>query len=208
MNSRLRFLLVIGIALAAACGSPREEPAALGWQEDFSAPGSGWQLESDSSATATQQDGVMRVLIEAPNRLAWASAGREFGDYHLRVKATQVAGPDDNEYGILARMRDASHFYRFSISGNGYYLVSKHDGEDWSRLSGDWTLSDAINLGTASNLIEVICQGQKMTLVVNGVELVQIADAAYLQGDIGLYAGSFYETGVEIHFDDLLVTQP
>ena len=208
VSSRVQFLLLVLVALASACGGTQDGGEILAWKEDFSDPVSGWQVESDVSATVTQQDGMMRVLVDAPNRLAWASAGREFADYHLIVSATQVAGPDDNEYGVLARMRDASHFYRFSISGNGYYLVSKHDGERWTRLSPDWTVSDAIRLGAAANLIEVICQGEKMTLIVNGVELVQVADPDYLQGDIGLYAGSFYETGVEIHFDDLLVTQP
>ena len=208
MNSRLQFPWVVVVLMAVACGSRRGASAPLNWQEDFSAPASGWQVESDASAAVTQQDGVMHILIEAPNRLAWASAGREFADYHLGVLATQVAGPDDNEYGILARMADASHFYRFSISGNGYYLVSKHNGEEWSRLSDDWTVSDAIRLGTASNLIEVICQGEKMIFLVNGVELVEVEDADFLQGDIGLYAGSFYETGVEVQFDDLFVRQP
>ena len=196
------------VALAPACGSTQDGGETEAWREEFSDPVSGWQVESDASAAVAQQNGVMSVLVDAPNRLAWASAGREFADYHLFVSATQVAGPDDNEYGVLARMRDASHFYRFSISGNGYYLVSKHDGDLWTRLSGDWTVSDAIRLGTAANLMEVICKGEKMTFLVNGVELVQVADPDYLQGDIGLYAGSFYETGVEIHFDDLSVTQP
>jgi len=191
------------VVLLVACGGEQ-----LPWADDFSDPASGWQAESDASAEVGYYEGVMRLLVKVPNRLAWASAGREFSDFHLAVEATQVAGPDDNEYGILVRVRDADHFYRFSISGDGYYQVSKYDGEEWVVLSGDWTSSDAIRMGVATNLLEVVCQGTTMTFLANGVTLTQVEDRSYPRGDVGLYAGSFFEPGVEVHFDDLIVTEP
>jgi hypothetical protein len=150
----------------------------------------------------------MRVFVKMPNRLAWASAGREFSNFHLAVEATQVAGPDDNEYGVLVRMQDAARFYRFSISGDGYYVVNEYDGEEWTALGNDWTSSDAIRLGAATNHLEVICQGKTMAFLVNGVQLTQVEDSSYSRGDLGLYAGSFFEPGVEVHFDDLVVKEP
>lgn len=221
--SRWRTVVVVVVwaALLVACGDGE-----LPWTDDFSDPTSGWLAESDASAEVEYHDGVMRILIKAPNRLAWASAGREFSDFRLTVEATQVAGPDDNEYGVLVRMQDPDHFYCFSVSGDGYYLVSKYDGEDWEALSGaDWLPSDAIYLGAATNRLEVICQGTALTFLVNGEKLFhvddvrirpvddkdlvfQIEDASYRRGDIGLYAGSFFEPGVEIHFDNLRVDSP
>jgi len=191
------------MALLVACGGEQ-----LPWSDDFSDPASGWQAESDASAEVGYHEGVMRILIKAPNRLAWASAGRELSDFHLAVETTQIAGPADNEYGVLVRMQDSDHFYRFSISGDGYYLVNRYDGEEWVVLNGDWTPSDAIHLGAAANLLEVTCQGATMTFLVNGVQLVQVEDSSYSRGDIGLYAGSFFESGVEVHFDDLRVEAP
>nr|HID13289.1 DUF1080 domain-containing protein [Anaerolineae bacterium] len=198
-----RLLVVALVALLVACGGEQ-----LPWADDFSNTASGWQAESDASAEVGYHEGMMRILVKVTNRLAWASAGREFSDFHLTVQATQVAGPDDNEYGVLVRMRDASHFYRFSISGDGYYLVSKYDGGAWEPLSGDWTPSEAIHRGAATNLLEVVCQGSTMTFLVNGVALAQVEDSNYLRGDIGLYAGSFFEPGVEVRFDNLTVTEP
>lgn len=198
-----RLLVVALVVLLVACGGGQ-----LPWSDDFSDPASGWQAESDASAEVGYYEGVMRLLVKVPNRLAWASAGREFSDFHLAVEATQVAGPDDNEYGILVRVRDADHFYRFSISGDGYYQVSRYDGEEWVVLSGDWTPSDAIQMGVATNLLEVVCQGTTMTFLANGVTLTQVEDRSYPRGDVGLYAGSFFEPGVEVHFDDLIVTEP
>ena len=204
MNRRLLVqALVTMMALLVACG--RGE---LPWSDDFSDPTSGWRAESDASAEVGYHEGVMRIVVKAPNRLAWASAGREFSDFHLAVEATQVAGPDDNEYGVLVRMQDPDHFYCFSISGDGYYQVSKYDNGERKPLSGDWVPSDAIQTGVATNLLEVICQDAAMTFLVNGVQLVQVEDVDYRRGGIGLYAGSFFEPGVEIHFDDLTVTEP
>ena len=196
-------VMVSAVALVA-CGGDE-----LPWVDDFSDPAGGWLAESDASADVEYHDGVMRILIKMPNSLAWASAGREFSNFRLTVEATQVAGSDDNEYGVLVRMQDSEHFYRFSISGDGYYLVSKYDGEEWQALSGDdWLSSEVIHLGAATNLLQVVCQGATMTFSVNDVQLVEVKDGGYSRGDIGLYAGSFFEPGVEIHFDNLRVDSP
>jgi hypothetical protein len=196
--------LVLLVVQLAACEG--EHPSSS-WADDFSDPASGWQAESDASAEVGYHEGMMRILVKAPNRLAWASAGCECSNFHLAVEATQVSGPDDNEYGVLVRMQDPEHFYRFSISGDGYYLVSKYDGGEWVALNDDWTPSDAIHLGSAVNLLEIVCQGAAMTFLVNDVELVQVEDSTYSRGDIGLYAGSFFEPDVEVHFDNLSVTE-
>lgn len=207
MNRRLFVgMLMMGIILLAACGGKAQEK--VSWSDDFSDPTSGWRVESDASAEVGYHDGVMRIIVRSPNRLAWASAEREFSDFHLTVEATQVAGPNDNEYGALVRMQDAKHFYRFSISGDGYYQIAKYDGEKWEPLSGDWAPSDAIKKGQATNRIEVTAQDARMNFLVNGEELAQVEDGAYRKGDIGLYVGTFFDTGVEVHFDNLRVEAP
>ncbi len=201
---RIGVTMVVLATLLIACGGKE-----LSWSDDFSDPASGWVAESDASAEVEYQDGVMHILVKASNSLAWASAAREIDDFRVAVEATQVGGPDDNEYGVLVRMQDADHFYCFSISGDGYYLVSKYDGEEWEALSGDdWLPSDAIHLGAATNLLEIVCQGATMTFFVNGVQLVEVKDGSYSRGDVGLYAGSFFEPDVQVHFDNLRVDSP
>ena len=201
-----RWLIVIVItlgALLAACGQ-----GDLPWADDFSDTTSGWLAESDASAEVKYHDGVMRIFIKMPNSLAWASAEREFSDLRLAVEATQAGGPDDNEYGVIVRMQDPGHFYLFSISGDGYYQVSKYDDDGRIVLGDDWLASDAIHIGTETNLLEVVCQGTVMTFFVNGTQLVEIKDSSYSRGDVGLYAGSFFEPDVDIHFDNLRVDSP
>ena len=151
----------------------------LPWTDDFSDPASGWQAQSDASADAGLSDGVMRILVKWPNSFAWASAEREFADFHLIVDAAQVAGPDNNEYGVQVRMEDNRHFYRFSVSGDGYYRVIKLDGEEQTILGNDWTQAEAIQMGVAVNRLEVICRGTTMTFCVNDELLAQVEDGSY-----------------------------
>lgn len=192
------------LCLLAACGGREESPF---WNDDFSTPG-GWQSESDATAQVGQQDGVMRIYIAVPDQLAWTVAGRDLRDFHLTVEATQVAGPDDNEYGILVRLQDHDNFYRFSISGDGFFLVSKFVDGQPILLGSNWTPAEAIRQGKSTNVLEVVCQGNTFAFLVNGQQLAQVTDDQFAHGDIGLYAGSFYEGGVEVHFDNLRVEEP
>lgn len=195
--------LLCAALLLSGCGRGGDLP----WEEDFSAPGA-WKLESDAAARVTVEDGALRISIAASNQLAWASAGKDLQDFRLTVEASQVAGPDDNEYGVLVRMQDPRNFYAFSISGDGYFLVSRFVDGVRQPLGADWTPSDAIHPGIGTNVLEVIAQGNRLTFVVNGQPLAQVEDDRFAHGDIGLYAGSFYEGGVEVHFDNLRVTAP
>lgn len=199
-----QLLLVMTLTLLAACA----EEVQVSWTDDFSDESAGWQAQSDASAEVGHADGEMRVLVKWPNSFAWASAGRDYADFQLAVDAAQVAGPHDNEYGVQVRMKDNRHFYRFSISGDGYYRVVKLDGDEQIVLGSDWAYSEAIHKGVAVNRLDVACRGATMTFRVNDVLLAQVGDSSYREGDIGLYAGSFFEPDVEIRFDNLALTSP
>jgi len=203
MSRAVGLAALTAILLAACAGGGNGLP----WNDDFSALGA-WQAESDATAQVDVQDGVLRIHITVPDQLAWAVAGKSFRDVHITVDATQVGGPDDNEYGILARLRDHNNYYRFSISGDGYFLISKVVNGRSELLGANWTPADAIHQGQATNTLEVICLGDTLTFRVNGEQLAQVQDRQFANGDLGLYAGSFYEGGVEVHFDNLRVVQP
>ncbi len=202
-----RALLLFALtALLAGCGSGGGA-AGLPWSDDFSSV-STWQAESDAAAQVSVEAGVLRVFVAVPNQLAWATAGRDLRDFHLTVETTQIAGPDDNEYGVLVRLQDPANFYRFSISGDGYVLVDKFVAGQMELMGATWMPAEAIRQGEASNVLEVICRGAEMTFIVNGSEVARVRDTTFTHGDIGLYAGTFYEGGVEVQFDNLRVTEP
>ena len=192
------------LALLVACSSGGQS---LPWSDDFSTPGT-WQAESDATAQVAVADGTLQIHIAVANQLAWAGAGQDLRDFHLTVDASQVSGPDDNGYGVLARMQDSDNFYRFSISGDGFYMVSKFVDGQQQLLGPNWTPSQAIRQGQATNTIEIICQGGTLTFIVNELLLAEVEDSQFSHGDVGLYAGTFYETGVEVQFDNLVLAEP
>jgi hypothetical protein len=205
MKHHQLWAVVALMALLVACGGGGGSQ--LPWNEDFSSPGT-WKTESDAAAEVTVQDEVLRIHVAVPNQLAWATAEKDLRDFHLTVDATQVAGPDDNEYGVLVRYQDPGNFYRFSISGDGYFLVAKSVDGELETLGSNWTPSDAIDQGQATNTLDVICAGDTLTFQVNGQQIAQVTDDEFAHGDVGLYAGTFYEGGVEVHFDNLRVETP
>jgi hypothetical protein len=212
---RVGFLLFLLVALAG-CNSAgpggQDFPEGVLYQDDFASDQGNWLLESDLEATAAVLEGQLRVTIDSANLIAWAElAEQEFSDFVLTVDASQIAGPDNNSYGVVFRKQDPSAYYRFDISGDGYYALTrrdKADGGKWTWITSDWLRSDAINLGAATNQIEIVAEGSHFTISVNGEQVVEADDTAYRSGAIGLDAGSFNESGVVIGFDNLLIREP
>ncbi len=174
------------------------------WEESFDVSDH-WRLSSDAAAHVTIGEGKLHIHILQPGQVAWASAERNFKDFDLRVEATQLAGPENNEYGVLVRMDEDEHFYAFSISGDGYARVSRYEEGRWELLGPDWVSQSAIQLGAATNVLEITARGAVFTFLVNGAEVAQVADETLSKGTIGLYAGAFEQPDVEIAFDNLQV---
>jgi len=189
------------VLLLAACAG-RDKGSTEIWQTAFES-GTGWQLSSDAIADVSVTDGALRVHVFSAGQIAWAASESAWGDVHLRVDATQVSGPQDNEYGVLVRMQDDQHFYAFSISGDGYARVARYDAGTWTVLGSDWTPHAAIAQGEATNQLEVIAQGSTFDFRVNGEPVAQVEDDAYAMGRLGLYAGAFTEGDVAVAFDNL-----
>ncbi len=72
----------------------------------------------------------------------------------------------------------------------------------------DFTESNAIRQGSASNHIRAVCNGSKLSLTVNGVLLAEVEDSEFTSGDIALTATSYEDTPTEVRFDNLVVTAP
>jgi hypothetical protein len=137
--------------------------------------------------------------------VAWAVAERTFADFDLQVDATQLAGPADNEYGVLVRMEGDTRFYAFSVSGDGYVRASRYDDGRWEILGSDWTAHAAVNQGAVTNTLAIEARGSQFAFSVNDEQVLQVEDGALASGEVGLYAGAFDEAGVHIAFDDLMV---
>ena len=200
-----RWLIALTLlTLMSACAPGTAAP----FTDSFDDTRNGWTLVHNDQADILTEGGQLRVTVKQPDSLAWSiAAGKMFDDFTLDVDATPLAGPDDNDYGVIVRHVDDSNFYRFEISGDGYYNVQKRQKGRWEKLIPDWTASEAIRQGKATNHLRVVCAGSRLTFYVNQALLIQITDTSFSRGAIGILAGTLAQPGIQVAFDDLQVSK-
>lgn len=239
-----RTLLIVDLGLAAALialifliqaagveSAPAQPaPGALLYATTFDAFNDEWDLYPGRKS-AQVVGGQLQVNIGDANDGAFTWLDRRFSDFDLTVEATQLAGPDDNGYGVVFRHQDEQHYFHFLISGDGYYQVLRRNGpdllEDVTTISG-WRRSEHINLGQdAPNRLRVVARGDRFTFFVNGhplelclgenaiAETCQggeltdvLIDPTFAHGHIGVAAQTFSQPGALIGFDNLVVVGP
>ncbi|MGQ9626228.1 MAG: hypothetical protein ACUVV0_04900 [Anaerolineae bacterium] len=179
----------------------------LVYEDDFSSQDSGWDDAFDKYTMKQYGGFKYHITISAPNLFAWGLANRDLADFVLQVEAAHEEGAYNNSYGILFRFQDEKNFYRFDVSGDGFYLLSKFVNGQWENLV-DWTESEHIKKGHSTNFLKVSCLGPRISVYVNGELLAEVEDSTFQQGDIGFFAGTFGEPQVHISFDNLKVWAP
>lgn len=216
----LSVLLFAGLAcnaIPALPGSATKQPSNILYQDDFSDTSSGWSTLTDADGITDYDNGSYRIRVDTIGADGngmdmWAHPGEDIeGDVRIEVDATKIGGPDENDMGVLCRysnVNDSYNFYYFLIASDGYMGIAKMKDSDSELISGEeMTISDAIDT-TGTNHIRADCIGDTLTLYVNGEQVATATDNDFTGGDIGLIAGSFSEPGVDIHFDNLIVTRP
>lgn len=183
------------------------------FEDDFSGEQNcGWLEYNRGGTVAAIEEGALKISTSSPGEVWWTNPGRAFDDVVINVTTRQINGPDDNAYGVICRYQDEENFYLFLISGDGYYSIGKYQsGEDrvtYLTEDGQFAQSDQINQGAATNLMEVSCVGNELSLAVNGYPLLTITDSEFGAGDIGLAVSALQQGTVEVDFDDLQVTGP
>jgi predicted nucleic acid-binding Zn ribbon protein len=185
--------------------APSTGPGVL-WQDDFSDASSGWETGQYEEGSVGYVDGYYSVSATSQGMWMWGVANRSFSDVEIEVDATQVLGPtnNDNAYGVRCRVQANNDAYHLIISGDGFYSIEKSTGGSYEALL-EWTASDVILKGNATNKLRAVCQGSRLALYCNGQLLGETTDSTWAQGDIALSAVSLEAEPTEIHFDNLVV---
>jgi hypothetical protein len=216
-------VIVVGIILFALLGfgqqegkSPEASATALAgtvedyeltYEDDFSNPSSGWDDAFDRYTTKQYGNNKYYIEITTSNLVAWGLANRNVADFRLEVDAAQEAGPNNNGYGVLFRLQDRDNFYRFDVSGDGFFLLSKFNSGEWVTLV-PWTASSAINVGQAANRLAVEAIGSQIRVYANDSLLAEVEDDTITEGNFGFFASTFSEPNLTISFDDISLWTP
>jgi len=179
----------------------------LVYDDDFSNPSSGWDDAFDRYTTKQYGNNKYYIEITTSNLVAWGLANRKVSDFRIEVHAAQEVGPNNNGYGILFRFQDRDNFYRFDISGDGFFLLSKFYNGEWVTLV-PWTASSAINVGQATNLLTVEAVGSQIRVYANDTLLAEVEDVSLTDGNFGFFASTFSEPNLTVSFDDIVLWTP
>ncbi len=220
MSSRFAFLSILAALTLAALGcslftgiAPSSEaggpPPGILFQDDFADPSSGWDQVNNPEGITNYENGYYRILVNTTDTDVWANPGLHFTDVIIEVEATKAGGPDDNDFGVICRYKDIDNFYMFIISSDGYYGVGKVKNGELTLVGTDQLQPHkVIRQGAATNQIRADCIGSHLVLQVNGTTLADVVDGEFTSGDVGLVAGTYSESGTDIHFDNFIVRRP
>jgi hypothetical protein len=212
--------LIVLILLAAsslACSfSPGEVMASnesvggtVLFQDNFSDPNSGWDVWSNSNSLASYEQGGLRIQVNQSHFDFWSRPGKRYDQVILKVSATKLAGPDDNDYGLICRYKNRDNFYAFLISSDGYGGILKVQNGQYGLISGsNLQYSDVIKEGSSRNDLMAICSGNDLKLIVNGKQVAQAKDNELISGEVGVLAGAYGTPGVDILFNDFKAIKP
>lgn len=193
-----------------------EVPANVLFSDNFSVTSPELEDYTDENGTVETKDGVY-VVRAISDLWHWGQSTSEFDDTVIEFDATLITGPVNNNagFGVACRLtaRDDTSVdgYMLAISGDGYYTIRSITASSMEPLV-DWTYSDAVKQGNLTNQIRATCNGSELKLEVNGELLASantIADGSNF-GAVAFAAISFEDAEpiAEIHFDNLVVSQP
>ena len=180
------------------------------FSDTFTHETSGWEIGEYPGGRVGYWNGAYYVTSLGDGQTMWGVANRGFDDVAIKVRSQQVTGPsnDNNDYGVICRVHPDGQGYFFLISGDGFFAILRADGTDSFEHLIDWTPSNVINKGNNANDIVATCEGDSLSLRVNGELLASVSDTRYRSGDIALTATSYEAESTEVHFDNLEVTRP
>jgi len=216
-----RFGLALSVLILAslACqtlapgGDVTPPPTDALFEDDFSNPlANDWGTGTDSEATLSIEDGAYRLMIAVPQNLFWTTPGKSFTDARIDVDAEKTGGPDAAEYGVICRYTEDDsgnyQFYYLVIAGDTYAAIIKVVDSEQVEISARDIPFEAIRGGNASNHITAECIGNRLTLSANGTQLFSETDDSLPSGDAGLIAATYEEGGIDVRFDNFVVTGP
>jgi hypothetical protein len=180
------------------------------FHDDFTQNSNRWGTPNSKAGEVSFLYQGLDIKVNQADSMIWTVSGEKYTDTKIDIDAVLLSGPTDDAYGAICRFVDNEHFYGFLVTHDGYYGIFKmQDGKlSLANAEGGLKFSEAIRQGGVVNHLQAICQGSTLSLLVNGQVLSAVDDSSYSTGQIGLISGAYATPGVEVFFDNLLVTQP
>jgi hypothetical protein len=220
MNKKVYIALATIVLVSLACTlSPVSQPSTSSggqssnilFQDDFSNTKSGWSTRSSSGDSMDYSNSAFRIYLTSTMTDLIAQAGQSLpADVVINVDVTKAGGSDNNDFGVVCRMKDLNNFYFFEAASDGYAVIGMYLDNTMKYLSSEKMAKvDGVNSGSTLNHLRAECVGSSLKFYVNGNLVATATDTTFTSGgDVGLIAGSFSDGGIDIRFDNFVVTKP
>jgi hypothetical protein len=207
----LALLVLVSFTLACSVlgSSATPTPANVLLEDNFTDNTTGWESGQYNEGEVGYKDGAYYVVSTTANSAMWGVSPNTYSDTVVDIDTEQVSAPsnNNNDFGVMCRVQDNGDGYALLISGDGFYGIQLASNGSFTNLV-DWTESSTINKGNATNHIRAICNGDTFTLYVNDKKLAEASDSTFSSGKIALSATTYEADSTEIHFDNLVISEP
>ena len=165
-----------------------------------------------------------KVTVEAQDgRLIW-NFDTEGVDYYVfydafdyeDVKVVVNAdnrGKNNTAVGLVCRYTPDVGWYQFRIANNGLYVIEYYEILESGKIQTNRIAnggSNDINQGKAVNEYSITCQGEELTLNINGAEVTTIKERTYglRSGQVGVAVSSLNVLPILVEMDWIEVSEP
>jgi len=183
--------------------------ANLLFQDNFTSTSTGWDQEHDADYTLEYKNGSYHFVVNAKNGGQSVWHGDNYTNVSVAVDATLNAAPVDGMVGVTCRYTNNVGGYSFEYAKNGTYgiYIYQQGGPD---ILDENTLDPNTINPTGPTHIQGICDGSTLTLVLNGVALMQVDDSTYTSGGAGLIVrtGNSGTGGIDVSFNQFVIRGP
>lgn len=190
--------------------------------EEFDSPlSNAWSILTVTGSNSADAD---KVTVEPDNgRLKWKFdseyvyyylfyEGANYSDVKVEVKADN-RGRNNNSVSLICRYDADSGWYEFNIANNGLYdilyaEVTSNGDIAYNTITNGG--SNAIKQGRDVNEYAITCDGDKLTLTINGKEVNTLTETRYAlrDGGVGMSVSSFNVLPIEVEMDWFKISEP
>ena len=131
-----------------------------------------------------------------------------YTDVALQFEAENL-GNNNNNVSFVCRYDPDRGWYEFNVANNGLYWILYYDAigtKDYKTLFDGG--SQSINMGRATNTYGVVCQGNTLSLYINGHLERTVKDTNLKEGQVGISVSSFDSYPVRVDIDWLQISEP
>lgn len=161
----------------------------------------------DDGFDATVQNSMLHFDIHDTNTWIYLINDQiEMADVRIDTRVENL-GRNNNNVSLICRYND-NGWYEFNIANNGEYTILRFDTRTNAYSALFTGGSRDIKTGQDVNEYTAICEGNRLTLGINGIETRTVTDNTFKTGLTGLSLSSFNVTPIIAEFDYFILSLP